>query len=68
METLNDQDLDWLTAAENRLMRLRKREAANTNNFSILHDLSDAIELVDRIRGYLGARLGRETETIPENF
>lgn len=32
METLTEQDLDWLTKAEARLIRMRKREAANTNS------------------------------------
>ncbi len=31
METLTEQDLEWLTAIENKMLRLRKRETANKN-------------------------------------
>ena len=31
METLTEDDLDWLTTAENKMIRMRKREAQNAN-------------------------------------
>ena len=56
METLTEQDLDWLTAAENRLIRMRKREAANTNSPTVIDDLSDTIERIHQVRQWLQGR------------
>lgn len=50
METLNEQDVDWLTKAQNRLIRMRKREAANTNSRLMVEDLSDLIEKFENVR------------------
>lgn len=58
MQPLNDEDLDWLTAVENRLIRMRKREDA-TNDRRLSTDITDTIERVDWLRQMLGARLGR---------
>jgi hypothetical protein len=55
METLNDSDLDWLTAVENRLIRLRKREAANTARLG--PEIDEAIKSVDWLRVMLAGRL-----------
>lgn len=41
METLNDSDLDWLTFVENKMIRMRKREAANTNR--LCSDITEVI-------------------------
>jgi len=65
METLNQEDLDWLTRTENRLIRMRKREAANTNSPIMLADLTTAIQDVDDLRAWLAARLMVKAETIP---
>lgn len=57
METLTEDDLDRLTKTENQLIRLRKREAANTN--SLVYDFGEAIEEVHKIRQRLQARFGK---------
>jgi hypothetical protein len=54
METLTESDLEWLTAVENKLIRLRKREAANANR--LCGDITDAIEKVDWLRVMLAGR------------
>lgn len=56
METLTEDDLDRLTRIENQLIRLRKREAANTN--SLVYDFGEAIEGVHKVRQMLQARFG----------
>ena len=61
METLNDQDLDWLTNIENKLIRLRKREAANANRLCL--EITDCIKCVDELRQFLAARLGRKVDS-----
>lgn len=68
METLNQDDLDWLTKTENRLIRMRKREAANTNSRTVIDDITSAIQEIDRVRGWLGARLEIKTQTLPDAF
>lgn len=60
METLNDADLDWLTAVENRVIRLRKREAANAARLD--PEIADVIAAVDRLRVMLAARFGRQVD------
>ena len=62
METLNDADIDWLTNVENRLLTLRKREAANANRLG--DDITKAIKSVDWLRVILAARLERKVESI----
>lgn len=62
METLNDQDLDWLTAVENKLIRLRKREAANANR--LCGDITETIERIDWLRQMLAGRLGRKADSV----
>jgi hypothetical protein len=54
METLTEQDLEWLTGVENRILVMRKREAANTNR--LCADLTMAIKKVHWIRQMLQAR------------
>lgn len=56
METLNEQDLEWLTKAEARLIRMRKREAANSNFWSVMEALSDMIEKCEEARSWLQDR------------
>ena len=56
METLTEQDLDWLTKAEERLMRMRKREAANTNSRLMIDDLGEMIGKVHALRQWLQSR------------
>lgn len=56
METLTEQDLEWLTTIENKMIRLRKREAANKN--SITGDIAEAIEKIHWCRQMLQARFG----------
>jgi len=62
METLTDSDLDWLTTVENKLIRLRKREAANTNR--LCGDITEAIEKVDWLRQMLAGRFNREVDSV----
>ena len=62
METLNDTDLDWLTAVENKLIRLRKREAANAARLD--PEINDCIKIVDRLRVMLSGRLNRKVESV----
>ncbi len=61
METLTEDDLDRLTKIENQLLRLRKREAANTN--SLIYDFGEAIKEVHSIRQRLQARFGVDIDT-----
>lgn len=56
METLNEQDLDWLTKAQNRLIRMRKREAANTNSRLVMDELTETIDHIDMLRQWLQGR------------
>lgn len=62
METLNDTDLDWLTTVENKLIRLRKREAANAARLG--SEINECIESVDRLRIMLSGRLDRKVESV----
>ncbi len=55
METLNEQDLDNLTKMQQRLMRMRKREAANTNR--LCPDFTEAIQKIHWMRQMLQARM-----------
>ncbi|GAG78142.1 unnamed protein product [marine sediment metagenome] len=57
MEVLNEQDLDWLTKAENRLARMRKREAFHIQGFSLVsEDLTGTILKIHSIRQWLQSR------------
>ncbi|KKN01354.1 hypothetical protein LCGC14_1128510 [marine sediment metagenome] len=55
-ETLNEQDLDWLTIAENRMVRMRKRETANANSKIMIDDLTKLIEKTHTVRQWLQSR------------
>lgn len=63
MESLNDEDIDWLTTVENRLIRMRKREDA-TNNRRLSTDITETIERVDWLRQMLAGRLNRKVDSI----
>ena len=54
METLTEDDLDWLTRVENRLIAMRKREAAHRN--TIVREITDTIDEVHDLRRWLSAR------------
>ncbi len=56
METLTEEDLDWLIKVESKLIRMRKREAANSNSWSVMESLSELIEKFENIRAWLKAR------------
>ena len=56
METLNCDDLDWFTRAENRLLNMRKRETANANAYWVKEELNGAIEATHKLRQALQAR------------
>jgi len=56
VETLNDQDVDTLTKLENRLITMRKREAANANSRMMIEEFSEAIKKIHTIRQDLQAR------------
>jgi len=60
MELLTEQDLENLTAMEQRLMRMRKRETANNN--SLTADFTEAIMKIHWIRQMLQARFGRTVD------
>lgn len=60
METLTEQDLDWLTSTGNRLIRIRKRESINTNSRYLIDQLTEAIEKVHHIRQTLQMRFGHD--------
>jgi hypothetical protein len=60
METLTEQDLEWLTTIEGRLLRLRKREAANKN--TLTEDFTEAIEKIHFCRQMLQGRFGLPTD------
>ena len=62
METLNEQDLDWLTTAENRLIRMRKRESANTNSRIMIDDLTELIEKCHTVRQWLQGRFNQKRD------
>jgi len=40
-EPLNEEDLDWLTRAENRIYRMQAREASHISHSLISGDLDD---------------------------
>ena len=61
-EVLNEGDLDWLTSAQNRLIRMRKREAAHTNSRLIIDDLTDVIEKMHATRQWLQGRFEQEVD------
>jgi len=58
METLNEQDLDWLTRVENRLIRMRKREAINTNSAYLIEYIGETIYKCHFTRQILQSRFG----------
>lgn len=60
LETLNEEDLDFLTRVENRLVRSRKREAANRDLLS--KDLTDCIQRVHYVRQMLQTRFGKTVD------
>ncbi len=60
METLTEQDLEWLTTIENKMIRLRKREAANKN--SLTGDITEIIEKLHWCRQMLQGRFGLPTD------
>ena len=60
METLNDQDYDWLVRTARRLVRMRKREAANAARLD--HEIGEAVRAVELLRYLLGGRLERSDE------
>ena len=64
METLNEDDLTYLTKVENKLIRLRKRETANTNSLLMNDSIDEAIAAIDDARKWLGSRIGVETNHI----
>jgi hypothetical protein len=64
MESLNDEDIEWLAKVANRLIRMRKREAANTNSPLMIEALGDTIKEVVNARSWLGARLNRKLDSI----
>jgi hypothetical protein len=55
METLTEEDLEWLTKAENPLIRMRKREAENANRICP----ADAIKTIDWLRELLKGRFSK---------
>lgn len=64
METLNEQDLEYLTKVENKLIRMRKREAANSKSMMMTQYLDESINSIDDLRGHLAARMGVECDTM----
>jgi len=58
METLTEQDLDWLTKVENRLMRMRKREAYHTKSAYLIDYISETIGKCHIVRQILQGRFG----------
>ena len=67
METLNEDDLDYLTKTENKLMRMRKRESANTKSLLVDESLEEAIKAIDDARKWLSGRLGVESKHMTHN-
>jgi hypothetical protein len=57
METLTEDDLDWLTRVENRLITMRKRETAHRN--LLVRDITDTIKEMHGLREMLSARFGK---------
>ena len=69
METLTEQDLDWLTQTQGRLVRMRKRESANTNKQ--VDTITDVIRHIHRLRQSLQSRFGLPTDadiSAPRSF
>jgi hypothetical protein len=66
MEVLNEEDLDWLTRAENRLVTMRKRETEHHGNRIGLapNELSDAIKAVHNTRVWLQGRFGKRQDEL----
>ena len=62
METLHEQDLDLLTTMENRLITMRKREAANTNSMMLIENMTDTIKHIHKLRQSLQARFGMKVD------
>ena len=56
MEPLNEDDVEWLTKAANRLIRMRKREVANKNSPLVVATIGDAIKEVVDAASWLDAR------------
>jgi len=68
METLNEDDLIWLTKVQNKLTRMRKREAANANWSTMIGDITETIQSVDNVRVWLGSRIDVEVQSIGREF
>jgi hypothetical protein len=68
MEVLNEDDLDWLTRVENRLMTMRKREAAHRPHSGpqrgLDAELHDSIKGIHNLRVFLQIRFGKNTEEL----
>jgi hypothetical protein len=66
MEVLNEDDLDWLTRVENRLITMRKRETEHHGNRGGLvpNELTDAIKAVHNTRCWLQARFGKRRDEL----
>lgn len=69
LEVLTEDDLDWLTRVENRLMTMRKREAAhrpksNSQTTSLVREISDAITPVHNLRVFLQIRFCKTQEEL----
>lgn len=57
LETLSADDIDWLTRTEERFIRLRKREQANTNSSWVVGNLTRIIDEIEETRMALKGRL-----------
>ena len=62
METLNEDDLDWLTRCENRMLQMQKRETANTKSHWVMSELESAIEATHKLRQTLQARFNKTVD------
>lgn len=63
LETLTEEDLDWLTRTENRLARMRQRETQHRGPKAMLtKDITDAIKRVRNLRIMLQARFGKTVD------
>ena len=56
METLTEQDIDTLIKMQNKLIRMRKREAANTNSDIVIEQLTETINQVNELREWIEGR------------
>ena len=62
METLNEDDLDWLTRVENRLLSMQKREAANTKSYWVTDTLKKTIGETHQLRQALQSRFNKKVD------